>query len=178
MSDRTCTTRIYKGVVVCNGHHKDKNYPDFLARLSGETLHSKDYEGPEQIEMGQPGSRRKLAAIISAGVVGYSRLMAADEAATVETLKFYRDIIARLVTRRGGRVVGLINGLDKPPVPPQGSWRRRATQFNSILPMGARTWWPQLPTTSISSSISSRLKRSRRSQSPTMTPRSWPRSGT
>ena len=31
--------------------------------------------------------RRKLAAILSADAVGYSRLMAADEAATVETLK-------------------------------------------------------------------------------------------
>jgi hypothetical protein len=30
-------------------------------------------------------------------VVGYSRLMAANEAATVETLKSYRDIITRLV---------------------------------------------------------------------------------
>ena len=49
--------------------------------------------------------RRKLAAILSADAVGYSRLMAADEAATVETLKSYRDIIVRLVARRGGRVV-------------------------------------------------------------------------
>ena len=52
-----------------------------------------------------PNNRRKLAAILSADVVGYSRLMAANEAATVETLKSYRDIIARLVVRRGGRVV-------------------------------------------------------------------------
>ena len=52
-----------------------------------------------------PSNRRKLAAILSADVVGYSRLMAANEAATVETLKSYRDIIARLVVRRGGRVV-------------------------------------------------------------------------
>jgi TolB-like protein len=52
-----------------------------------------------------PSSRRKLAAILSADVVGYSRLMAADEAATVETLKSCRDIVARLVVRRGGRVV-------------------------------------------------------------------------
>jgi class 3 adenylate cyclase len=36
--------------------------------------------------------RRKLAAILSADVVGYSRLMAVNEAATVETLKAYRDI--------------------------------------------------------------------------------------
>ena len=55
--------------------------------------------------MTDPSSRRKLAAILSADVVGYSRLMAADEAATVETLKSYRDIITRLVVRRGGRVV-------------------------------------------------------------------------
>ena len=55
--------------------------------------------------MADPSSRRKLAAILSADVVGYSRLMAADEAATVETLKAYRDIIVRLVARRGGRVV-------------------------------------------------------------------------
>src|SRR5262245_13682434 len=55
--------------------------------------------------MADPRSRRKLAAILSADVVGYSRLMAADEPATVETLKSYRDIIGRLVVRHGGRVV-------------------------------------------------------------------------
>ena len=41
--------------------------------------------------MVDPSNRRKLAAILSADVVGYSRLMAANEAATVETLKSYRD---------------------------------------------------------------------------------------
>ena len=55
--------------------------------------------------MAQLSSRRKLAAILCADVVGYSRLMAADEAATVSTLKSCRDIIARLIARRGGRVV-------------------------------------------------------------------------
>ena len=55
--------------------------------------------------MADPSSRRKLAAILSADVVGYSSLMAANEAVTVETLKSYRNIIARLVVRRGGRVV-------------------------------------------------------------------------
>jgi adenylate cyclase len=43
--------------------------------------------------MTDPSSRRKLAAILSADVVGFSSLMAANEAATVETLKSYRDII-------------------------------------------------------------------------------------
>src|SRR5262245_6619073 len=55
--------------------------------------------------MADRSSRRKMAAILSADVVGYSRLMGANEAATVETLKSYRDIIARLVARHGGRVV-------------------------------------------------------------------------
>src|SRR5262245_57347005 len=55
--------------------------------------------------MADPSSRRKLAAILSADVVGYSRLMAANEAATLETLKSYRDIITQFVMRRGGRVV-------------------------------------------------------------------------
>ena len=55
--------------------------------------------------MTNPSNRRKLAAILSADVVGYSHLMAANEAATVETLKSYREIIARLVVRHGGRVV-------------------------------------------------------------------------
>jgi adenylate cyclase len=55
--------------------------------------------------MADRSSRRKLAAILSADVVGYSQLMAANEAATVETLKSYRDIIGRLVVRHGGRVV-------------------------------------------------------------------------
>jgi adenylate cyclase len=55
--------------------------------------------------MTEPSSRRKLTAILSADVVGYSSLMAGNEAATVETLKSYRDIIGRLVVRRGGRVV-------------------------------------------------------------------------
>jgi adenylate cyclase len=55
--------------------------------------------------MADPSSRRKLAAILSADVVDYFRLMAANEAVTVETLKSYRDIITRLVVRRGGRVI-------------------------------------------------------------------------
>ena len=48
---------------------------------------------------------RKLAAILSADVAGYSRLMAADEAATVETLKKYRAAIGRVIARHKGSVV-------------------------------------------------------------------------
>ena len=40
---------------------------------------------------------RKLTAILSADVVGYSRLMGDDEAATVSTLKSYRHLITEKV---------------------------------------------------------------------------------
>jgi flavin-binding monooxygenase-like protein len=42
--------RTYKGVVVCNGHHWDKQYPTFRGAFTGEMLHSKDYVGPSQVE--------------------------------------------------------------------------------------------------------------------------------
>jgi adenylate cyclase len=48
---------------------------------------------------------RKLAAILSADVEGYSRLMSADEAATVRAITEYRQVIAAAVLRHGGRVV-------------------------------------------------------------------------
>jgi adenylate cyclase len=48
---------------------------------------------------------RKLAAILSADVQGYSRLMGDDEAATVRTLTEYREVIASIVGQHGGRVV-------------------------------------------------------------------------
>ncbi|MCB2190584.1 MAG: response regulator [Deltaproteobacteria bacterium] len=48
---------------------------------------------------------RKLAAILSADVKGYSRLMADNENATIKTLTAYRRIIAQLVQQQQGRVV-------------------------------------------------------------------------
>src|SRR5512133_35071 len=51
------------------------------------------------------GFHRKLAAILSADVAGYSRLMQDDEAATVKTLESYKHIISDLVKQHRGRVV-------------------------------------------------------------------------
>ena len=48
---------------------------------------------------------RKLTAILSADVEGYSRLMGEDEEATVRTLTAYRRVMATLVQKHGGRVV-------------------------------------------------------------------------
>jgi adenylate cyclase len=49
---------------------------------------------------------RRLAAILAADVVGYSRLMGGDEEATLATLNAYREAIDRLVEDRRGRVFG------------------------------------------------------------------------
>jgi adenylate cyclase len=53
----------------------------------------------------EPGQRRKLEAILSADVAGYSRLMQDDDAATVETLTKYRSIFRDFVNRHEGRIV-------------------------------------------------------------------------
>ena len=49
---------------------------------------------------------RRLAAILAADAVGYSRLMGGDEEATLATLNAYREVIDRLVADHHGRVFG------------------------------------------------------------------------
>ena len=51
-----------------------------------------------------PETTRRLATILAADVVGYSRLMAEDEEATVRTLRAHREIIDRLIARHEGRI--------------------------------------------------------------------------
>jgi len=48
---------------------------------------------------------RKLRAILSADVKGYSLLMADDEAFTIQTIKEYRNIISNCIEQHNGRVV-------------------------------------------------------------------------
>ena len=55
--------------------------------------------------MAQEGFKRKLTAILSADVEGYSRLMDDDEEATVRTLTAYRNAITDLTQQFRGRVV-------------------------------------------------------------------------
>ncbi len=51
------------------------------------------------------GFKRKLAAILSADVAGYSRLMGEDETATVRTLETYKRAASDLIQQHPGRVV-------------------------------------------------------------------------
>ena len=55
--------------------------------------------------MNNKGVKRKLTAILSADVKGYSRLMGEDEVTTVRTLEAYREIMAALIQQYHGRVV-------------------------------------------------------------------------
>ena len=55
--------------------------------------------------MQEPDSERQLLAILVADVAGYSRLMAAQERSTLDTLKAYRECFREHVTRFKGRVI-------------------------------------------------------------------------
>src|SRR5215208_6158972 len=52
---------------------------------------------------------RRLAAVLAADVVGYSRLVQRDEQGTLERLKAHRkELIEPLVAEHGGRIVKLM----------------------------------------------------------------------
>ena len=55
--------------------------------------------------MAEKGFKRKLTAILSADVEGYSRLMGDDEEATVRTLTTYREVLTTLIQQHNGKVV-------------------------------------------------------------------------
>ena len=55
--------------------------------------------------MAQESFKRKLTAILSADVEGYSRLMGEDEEATVRTLTAYREVFTNLIQQHSGRVI-------------------------------------------------------------------------
>ncbi|MCC6847228.1 MAG: adenylate/guanylate cyclase domain-containing protein [Deltaproteobacteria bacterium] len=55
-----------------------------------------------------PKPHRRLAAILSADAVGYSRRMAADEAATVAAIRSHRETLSGFVREHRGRVVNAV----------------------------------------------------------------------
>ena len=50
-------------------------------------------------------TERRLAAILSADAVGYSRLMAQDEGGTIRTVTAHRQVMVHCIERERGRVV-------------------------------------------------------------------------
>jgi TolB-like protein/Tfp pilus assembly protein PilF len=58
--------------------------------------------------VGQPQVERRLAAILAADVVGFSRLMGVDEAGTARAMRGHREAISPIITEQGGRIVKTI----------------------------------------------------------------------
>jgi class 3 adenylate cyclase len=58
--------------------------------------------------MPEEGFKRKLAAILSADVVEYSRLMREDEKATIQSLTACREVMTKLINQHHGRVVDTV----------------------------------------------------------------------
>src|SRR5215468_5644870 len=88
-----------------------------LSLLDAETLPSYDFASSRRTGMTHSiigaaawhthplGMERRLAAILSADVQGYSRLMHEDETATIRTLTTYRGLMGSLIQQYRGRVV-------------------------------------------------------------------------
>ena len=55
--------------------------------------------------MEEKKAKRKLTAILSADVKGYSHLMQDDEEATVRTITAYREVMTNLIQGHDGKVV-------------------------------------------------------------------------
>jgi adenylate cyclase len=51
---------------------------------------------------------RRLAAILAADVVGYSRLMGEDEAGTAQGVREHRDAVRPIIASHGGRIVQIV----------------------------------------------------------------------
>ncbi|MBC7544612.1 MAG: NAD(P)-binding domain-containing protein [Candidatus Sericytochromatia bacterium] len=49
VTDAMGATRIYGGVVVCNGHHWDMRMPHYPGTFTGELIHAKQYKRTEQL---------------------------------------------------------------------------------------------------------------------------------
>ena len=62
--------------------------------------------------MAEQRVQRRLAAILAADVVGYSRLVELDEAGTIARLKSLQtELIQPMVVEDGGRVVKVMGGV-------------------------------------------------------------------
>src|SRR5215831_17140751 len=96
-----CTALMGPETSICAATLPPKN-----RKLAADDTARDSFERHDRIQgMGGRSVERKLAAILSADVEGYSRLMGDDELATVRAITEYRAVIAAAVAGHGGRVV-------------------------------------------------------------------------
>src|SRR5262245_57492 len=72
-----------------------------------QVLHDNVRRAVDKNPVTEESLKQKLAAILAADAVGYSRLMAADERATVAALDAARGVFRRHIAQHGGRVVDM-----------------------------------------------------------------------
>src|SRR6478609_7153048 len=78
---------------------------DVIASL-GKSLSSVRLLGEGTEEMDVPGPERRLAAVLAADMVGYSRLMEVDETGTLARLKTHRiELIDPVIAKNRGRII-------------------------------------------------------------------------
>jgi len=77
---------------------------EILQFIGIKTYNEKEYPSNQQIGS-EDLYKRRLVAILSADVKGYSRLMGEDELYTIRTLKKCRELIAESVAKHQGQVV-------------------------------------------------------------------------
>ena len=81
--------------------------------------------------MPAPSVERRLAAILAANVVGYSRLIEQDEAGTLARLKALRQaVIEPILAGHGGRIVKLMG---------DGALGSRLIQIHQVTAMAMAT---------------------------------------
>ncbi len=85
-----------------------------------------------------PEATRRLAALLSADVAGYSRFMGEDELGTIQTLTACRSLISNLVGDHHGRVV------DSPGDNPLRPLRTAPVQGIGELHFTKRAHWSTL----------------------------------
>jgi adenylate cyclase len=84
----------------------DTRAPERIKRISDEPLGAMSEMASPAATDGASGARqRKLAAILFADVVGYSRLMGEDETATYDALQRLRRAIDPMIAGHAGRIV-------------------------------------------------------------------------
>ena len=91
---------------------------------------------------------RRLTALFSADVVGYSRLMGGNEPATLATLKTHRQAMDALIGQHGGRIVNTAGDSVLAEFPSivkavecAISVQRAIAELNAPLPEDRRMWF-------------------------------------
>jgi len=108
VSDAALTTCIQELRSALHDQSKSPRYLKTIHRRGFQfvgSLQPSSHSAPLPASVPHREMERRLVAILSADVQGYSRLMSEDELATIRTLTTYREAMTALIAHHRGRVV-------------------------------------------------------------------------